>query len=347
MVSDIRGAFDVLDRRVIHALQLDARAPFSRIAEVLGVSDQTVARRYARLRAHGGLRVAGLPNPRALGQTWWTVRLDCQLEAAEDLAQALARRDDTLWVCLVSGGAELTLAVRGGEGEGGSPLLERLPRHRRVVRMTAHCHLHTFFGGSMSLVTKQGLLTAEQAARLHGAAPGPDDPDAPVPPLSEADRRLVAALTPDGRTPVRELAAATGEPATNVRRRLERLRATGGLYFDTEYDWRVFGLASRAMLWLSVAPARLAATGEALATHPEVAFCAATTGPSNLCAVVVCPDSAALYRYLTTRVAALPAIDRMETAPLTRTVKGISRRSPHPATAAARPHRPAGGRPAA
>ncbi|WP_220448360.1 AsnC family protein [Nonomuraea diastatica] len=41
----------------------NARAPFSRISEVLGVSDQTVARRYTRLRSSGALRVRGLTNP--------------------------------------------------------------------------------------------------------------------------------------------------------------------------------------------------------------------------------------------------------------------------------------------
>jgi DNA-binding Lrp family transcriptional regulator len=35
---------DELDRAIVHALHIDGRAPFSRIASVLDVSDQTVAR---------------------------------------------------------------------------------------------------------------------------------------------------------------------------------------------------------------------------------------------------------------------------------------------------------------
>lgn len=35
---------DSLDLKLLQALELDGRAPFSRIGEVLGVSDQTVAR---------------------------------------------------------------------------------------------------------------------------------------------------------------------------------------------------------------------------------------------------------------------------------------------------------------
>jgi DNA-binding Lrp family transcriptional regulator len=311
--------FDDLDRRIVHALQIDARASFARIAGVLGVSDQTVARRYARLRAAGQARVVGLPSVRALRQAWWSVRLECAPGTTREMAEVLARRDDTLWVSMVSGGAELGFGVRSAEDE--SPLLERLPRSRGVVRMTAHLHLHTFFGGPLGLVNKSGALTAEQVERLRPATAAAQDPAGLLD--DAADLRLIAELTRDGRTPVADLARAVGWSPSNVRRRLATLHAAGLLYFDVEYDFRLFGLGVRAMLWLSVPPAVLAATGAALATHPEVAFCSATTGPSNLMAIVICSDTPALYTYLTTRVAALPGVERMETLPVTRTVKAI------------------------
>lgn len=61
-------SFDHLDRCLIQALQFDGRVPFSRIAEVLGVSDQTVSRRYTRLRTAGLIRVIGLTDPAVLGE---------------------------------------------------------------------------------------------------------------------------------------------------------------------------------------------------------------------------------------------------------------------------------------
>ena len=75
------------------------------------------------------------------------------------------------------------------------------------------------------------------------------------------------------------------------------------------------------MIWLSVAPSQLVAAGEALAGHPETAFVAATTGATSLYASVVCPDTAALYTYLTTRIAQLPGVERVETVPVVRSVK--------------------------
>ena len=59
-----------------------------------------------------------------------------------------------------------------------------------------------------------------------------------------------------------------------------------------------------------------------MAEHPEVTFAAATTGQVNLHLSVVCRDANALYRYLTTSIAALPGIQRVETAPSIRLVKG-------------------------
>nr|WP_319949642.1 Lrp/AsnC ligand binding domain-containing protein [Streptomyces halobius] len=77
------------------------------------------------------------------------------------------------------------------------------------------------------------------------------------------------------------------------------------------------------MLWLSVPPCALVSVAEALADHPEVAFAAATTGPTNLVATVVCHDVRALYAYLTTQVGALRAVRATETVPLLRSVKRV------------------------
>ena len=51
----------------MQALQIDGRASFSRIARFLGVSDQTVARRFRRLAAADGLRVFGVPDADSSG----------------------------------------------------------------------------------------------------------------------------------------------------------------------------------------------------------------------------------------------------------------------------------------
>jgi DNA-binding Lrp family transcriptional regulator len=311
---------DMLDSQLLHALQLDGRAPFSLIAEVLEVSDQTIARRYNRLTELGMLRVRGLSDPERLRHTRWIVRVQCIPTAASAAADALARRPDTSWISLTAGGTEITCAVRTNPGaDGDRLLLQTLPRNRFVVAMTAQCVLHTFFGDAAGVINKVGALTASQVARLR--APAPSSPHTPVT-LSDVDERLLVALESDGRATFAELASRIGASQTTVRRRMAELRENGALYFDVDFDQALLlDLHVRAMLWLAVAPSKLEATGEALRAHPETAFVAATSGATNLCASVVCPDTAALYTYLTTRIAALPAVERVETVPIVRTVK--------------------------
>jgi DNA-binding Lrp family transcriptional regulator len=312
---------DLLDTQLLHALQLDGRAPFSLIADVLAVSDQTIARRYSRLHEAGLLRVRGLSNPDRLRENRWMVRVQCTPNAAAAAADALARRADTSWISLTAGGTEIVCAVRTGSGEHDNRLLlQTLPRNRFVVSMVAHCILHTFFGDAASLINKTGVLSARQVERLQPAPPTPAAGSTHVS-LSEVDHRLLGVLQDDGRATFAELSAATGASQTTVRRRMAELRANGTLYFDVDFDQVLLDLHVRAMIWLSVAPSRLAEAGEALAVHPEAAFVAATTGASNLYASVLCPDTAALYTYLTTRIAQLPGVERVETVPIVRTIK--------------------------
>ncbi|MFD5796057.1 Lrp/AsnC family transcriptional regulator [Streptomyces diastatochromogenes] len=312
---------DDLDRALIHALHLDGRAPFSRIAGVLGVSAQTIARRYRRLRTEAGLRVVGLPDPHRAGRTQWLVRLTAAARSAQDIAAALVRRPDTSWVKLTSGGTEIT-AVIHAPAEEASPdalLLRDVPRTAGVTAVSAHLLLHTYLGGPANWRRSAQALDEEQRAALEYRG-STEAVRQPVP----ADAELLAALEKDGRLGQGELARATGWSPDTVARRVAELRAAGALFFDVEVDAGLFGARTRALLWLSVRPSDLEEVALALAGHDELAFVAATTGPTNLVAQALCRDPADLHRYLTRRLGALRAIRTLETSPVLRTLKAAS-----------------------
>ncbi len=309
---------DVLDLRLLHALQLDGRAAFSKIADVLNVSDRTVARRFGRLRTMGTARVAGVLNSHRTGHAEWLARLRVVPSGAAPLARALARRPDTAWVTVVSSGTEIVCVFRVA-GEGHAPLdaLGRLPQitHVDAQRLLRPVMEHRRWIGRTS------ALTDEQIAALR--PPRTADP-APVR-LTDLDRRLLPALAADGRAAYPDLARLVGWSESAVRRRLKELRRSGVLHLDVEVDSRLFGFSAQCLLWLTVTPARLGSVARSLAADPEAAFVCTTTGTHNLIAIAICQDADALHTYLADRVGSLGGIDRMETALISSYAKRAAR----------------------
>jgi DNA-binding Lrp family transcriptional regulator len=307
---------DDLDKQLAQCLGVDGRASFTELAEILGVSDQTVARRYRRLRSSGMLRVVGL-RARKVGYLGWFLRIRCVPGSGPAIAAALARRTDTAWIQLLSGNTEVLCTLRGHAGEDRDALLAKLPRSERIVDVTAHSLLHMFTGGPEALGFLQMLPAQRLEPLRHPVRGGQVE-------VGELDFALFEALGVDGRASHAELAAHTGWSESTVRRRMDQLRDTGVLYFDIELDMPAFGFRAATWLWLSVSPSDLAAAGEALTKYPEVAYAAATTGAANLAVCAVCRDDAEFYEFLTAKAGALPGVQRVETAPIIRTVKQAS-----------------------
>ncbi|MFC0434812.1 Lrp/AsnC family transcriptional regulator [Kutzneria buriramensis] len=309
---------DSLDRQLVHALSVDGRAPFSRIAQALDRSDRTIATRYHHLRAQG-MRVVGVVNAKKVGHVDWLVRIRCAPDAAKAIAQALSRRDDTSWVAILSGGTEITCITRVRTGDD-HLLLERLARTPRINGVTAYCMLRDLagVGGWPGRVSS---LTSNQIAAVTPEATESN----PVGELTDADWALFTALAVDGRTTYPRLAAVTGWSESTVRRRLADVRTEGVLFFDVDLDPARFGYGCQAVVWLTVAPAGLNTVAQTLASHVEVAFAAATTGASNIVAFVVVTDLDALYDYLAARVGSLPGVLQVETSLLGRQVKSAGR----------------------
>ena len=136
---------DAIDRQIIHLLTIEPRASFRTVAVVTGISDQTAARRYRRLCEAAELRVLGVIDGSRLGWAEWFVRLQTTPGSADSIADALARRPDTRWVRLASGGTEISCMMRPRTPEQRDALFLRgLPGSRRVVQISAHSILHRF-----------------------------------------------------------------------------------------------------------------------------------------------------------------------------------------------------------
>ncbi|WP_395758404.1 Lrp/AsnC family transcriptional regulator [Streptomyces althioticus] len=321
---DSPAALDELDLRLLQVLELDGRAPFSRIAQVLGVSDQTVARRVRRLRGTVNLRVTGMVDDIRLGRAGWIVRLGCGPGRASRLAATLAGRADTHYVDIAAGGTEVICAITPrSRQERDDLLLERLQRTPHITTVSAHCVLHTYYGNSLRWLRKISALEPEQERALRPPAPSPGLAGEPYVP-DATDLAMLQLLRVDGRAGAAELQRATGRSEAAVRRRLERLRATGVLHIAVEFDHEPLGQSVEALVWLTVTPGGLDAAGRALAARPEVRFAAAVTGRTNLALSVLCRDPQQLYGFLTEQVGSLSAVRAVETVLTLRRVKALT-----------------------
>ena len=315
---------DELDHQLLHALRLDPRIPFARFAGLTGVSEQTVARRFRRLREHGVVRVVGLVDPFATGQGNWMVRIRARPDAAVALADALAQRSDVGWVSLTSGGTEILCNARSHSLRGGQVgqelLLRRLPHTKEVIDFTAQMVLHRFDErlGSMGDLTE---LDAGQVEQIRSRALIRRPGAATATPLGPSDEALLAELREDGRAPVARLAQVTGWSPARVARRLEELVSAGPVYLDTEMAVESLGLATHATIWLTVAPSDLDRVGRELAEHKEIAFVAAISGNRNLTGTVISRDPQELYQYVSQRLGAVPGIQQLEISPILRRLK--------------------------
>ncbi|MFJ9242000.1 Lrp/AsnC family transcriptional regulator [Streptomyces sp. NPDC101776] len=300
---------DEVDGKILRALQCAPRASFRLIGEVAGVSEQTAARRFHALRRSGVMRVVGLVDPAVHGDARWMARIRCRPDRVGPLADALARRPDIAYAGLASGGSEIICVISAPvHVRRDDVLLRQLPKSASVLDVSIDLLIHPFgTSGRSDWTGHGGRLTPEQIQLLVGERPL--TPAGPPARLTEEDTPLLDALAEDGRATHTQLADVTGWSTARVARRLDALENSGALLYDVELLAARLGFALNATLWLRVAPARLESVGEELAGHDEVAFAAAISGDSNVMVVVICRDTEDLYRYLTTKVAAVTGID--------------------------------------
>lgn len=321
---NVRQTLDQTDRRIAAALLAAPRASWRTVARCLNLSERTVVRRAGPLLADRTVRTTAIRNPDCFPEIIpMALRIKCRAGQIRALADTLARRPDTYWVDILGSGDEIgTVVFVTGADARNALLLHDLPATSVVRSWTSHSLLRVFPG---VLRWTGDVLTADELAALPRQSPVV--PARPHEPLA-IDRPLIDALIQDARTPYTSLAARAGVTPVTARRRVETLLRAQAVRLAAEMDLTLLGARAEALLWMTVAPAGLSATAEALCDHPHVRFVAATTGPSNLLVAVAANDLGALYTFLTETVGALDRITAIETTPILTTVKrtGLARR---------------------
>jgi Lrp/AsnC family transcriptional regulator, leucine-responsive regulatory protein len=118
--------------------------------------------------------------------------------------------------------------------------------------------------------------------------------------LDELDRRILTLLVEDGRRTYDDIGRRVSLSAPSVKRRVDRLRASGALEgFTAVVDHGAMGWNTEALVELFFRPGtQLDDVAEILREHPEVVEAWSVTGEPDAIARVRTDDNAALERLI-------------------------------------------------
>ncbi|GAA3702379.1 hypothetical protein GCM10023081_43490 [Arthrobacter ginkgonis] len=294
-----------LERAIVSVLQIDPRASWRKVAEVLGESERTVSRRGTELLAEGLVSVVGIrPEPASV-----IAQLTCSPGTARAAAASLAQRPDTTFAYTVSGSGDVVAELLIPPARLSTLLSEELPATIGLTHATSYPVLHYFR-------TIRGWhphpLTPAQVSALqarHTVDTGRLDTASP---LDGVDTALVEALCADGRATFEALGRRANVAESTARRRIDWILGTDQVQLRVVVEPALLGLPTEALLWIRVNPALVEAVGEELARDRRVRYAAAVAGDCQIVADVAVEDPASLFALVTASTWARQ-VERVET----------------------------------
>ncbi len=289
--------FDPLDRQIAVSLQVNGRASWRSIARHLDVPERTVTRRGQALLESGTVRVSTYLDTTRVGNSRPLI-LVAYTDPGRSLEIGLqiSERTDASSVSVLEGTDHLVSMLIPSDDESRRKLLfHDLPSLEGLRDTTVSTVLRYFRTGYDW--SADGLSPEVRHALINFPTSDPQRTD-PVH-LDAEDWRLIEELAKDGRESIAALAKSVELSPQTVQRRLNQLFGLGAIHIRTEIDPKLFGLNVEVLIWIQVNPAAVDALGRALATHPAVRFCVATTGQSQIMLDCLFPDENELYAFLT------------------------------------------------
>ncbi|MCX4679000.1 Lrp/AsnC family transcriptional regulator [Streptomyces sp. NBC_01433] len=310
---------DSLDRRIVAALQIDARVPYGLLAQALGEVERTVARRVQRLVDADALRFTAFVDElrTGLGQTV-SLRVEVDPGSADHVAEALALRADTRWVAVVTGDADVSCELLAD----GRAALHQVTSHELPsitgIRSTRSYPVLRHIKPTTAWHAE--YLTPEEAEAVTAGAPAVPYPGAPVE-MQPSDHRLIELLVENARYSWVELAERLGVVPATARRWTERLLGSGAVALRAEIEPELLGYGVEAELWLETVPSAIEPVAEALALHPAVRYCGVVAGTQAVNVLAVLPAMDDLFAFQVEVLGRLPGLVRCEATLVTRAHK--------------------------
>lgn len=279
-----------LHLRIIAALQVDGRAPWSRIAQVLGEPERTVTRYGVELLESGIVAVAAV---RTFANRV-IVACECMPGTARLAAQSLSQHDGVTYSYLTTGPSGVVTEV--GYSDDLSDLLTlELPATPGITRFSAFPVLRYF---KTVRGWRVGVLSPAEENALTPPAGSDDLGASPSTTHGLHDGEIIACVEDDGRASIESISRRAQVSATSAARRLDWLVSSSQISIRALVEPSAVGLPVEAMLWVETPPDSVAALGSWLGERAEVRYAAAIAGDAQLLVDVTVASHAQLYTFL-------------------------------------------------
>ncbi|WP_284974615.1 Lrp/AsnC family transcriptional regulator [Arthrobacter sp. efr-133-TYG-104] len=220
---------DERDLRLLHALQIRPRAPWTALAPVVGADAVTLARRWQALQDSGLAWITSYKGPGAK-YAGAIVEIDCVPASIAPVTEELARDTEVLSIDQVAGGRDLVVTVQcRSEAALGEFVLDKLPSVSGVTSTRTHRGIKLLADAQ---VWRLRSLNERDANRLAIDLPEPGNGQRGVP--ADVENGLAKILALDGRATIADIAGWLGISQTRAKNALSALLAEKRLIMRLE-----------------------------------------------------------------------------------------------------------------
>jgi DNA-binding Lrp family transcriptional regulator len=323
-----RVGLDELDRHIVDLLHRDGRRSVSSVARALGVTNQTVTRRLERLLKSDAIRITARVDPVALGvPLFCNIGVRVKPGATNRVAEQLAAMEHVAWVGCSTGSFDILVEVFLPDTDAVFEFLDQrlaeMPdivatKEWLVLRSAKYEYLWGDDGTDESPDAAKRDASNGEPVRGWTTRPGSVRELVRV---DDLDRAVIRLLREDGRRPFADIARNVKVAEGTVASRVDRLLSTGAMLVIAHLNWPAIGYPVHVNVGIKVTRGQVVQVGERLATLPNVSYVGYPTGDFDIIAEAFLPDNASLLEFIDVDVAAIPAVESIETWHVLRVTK--------------------------
>lgn len=312
-------ALDDLDMRLIHALQIRARIPWTALAKVLAVDAITLTRRWQRLQERGLVYTAAMPRQATQQYALAIVEITCNPASTGLVGKQLVADPAIVSIDVPSFGSSFLVTLSGVSTDA---IMRWVSQRSEDTNITAiQTHLVSELVGDASQ-WRPRVLNADQITAIQSHERPPKRPVT----LSDAEiRELYEELGKDVRAPIGELARRIGVPERRLSDSLAGLLASNEILFRIDVARTVTPTPVYVWYFIRIAAKDLRPVANQLRQLPNMRSVIKTVGKFNLQTGFWLRDLSEIHMMEEMLESQLPPVTAMEPLVITRTLKHIGR----------------------